>query len=422
MIVLGIALFGAGLFGAVRIAEQVYHEDYQLSAFCKWGNSPRTEAPDWAEDMAKYDLVAYTYGVWEQDKMETPRKELQKKNLDILIGEYMPVHTLGPWMRDAAEQGLETPTAKMWRALSPYLAVTTEGDTATIWKNHPLIDLFNPEAVTEMVRVVSENAKESKLDWYMMDFFQVPMPNLKRWQDPIYEEMEHGDLDFDRDGIGHWDDPDERMKLRDIYGEYIQELRAAMPPNMVLIPNGSLAMYDPLFAKHVDGCYIEGFPRWFFGTQAPNYPNAFDPEFRNSLFVLSEKHRWYSDKYFILIEDMYHTGDFGYIAQMFDGGVESHIQNQGEDIIPNLPVVLDTGKPIDKPHFIMDKEYLVRTFANGTIEIKYPTTNYPIYNFRQLPTDGVGDTPGNSPPKDPAHPGNTPGDNLGNKPPKETDQ
>jgi len=392
MITTGIALFGAGLFGAFQIAQQVYHEDYQNTAFAKWGSSPRPDSL-WVFEKSQYDFVVFSPNSWDKKSMKQAREDLLTENLDIMLGSYQWAFNVPMWAITAAENGYEGYSTDFFRAAEPYWAVTTEGDTASIWKHNPIFDVFNPECRTAVIQSMDKYIRRNQLDWMMLDFISVPLPNLKQFQDDVYSENEHGDLDFDRDGIGHWDDPDEQQKLAEVWVAYIKEMRETFPQNFKIIPNGNTAIKDPLFAKLVDGCYIEHFPEWFFGSVPPNFPNAFDPEYPNSLWELSRSDRWYSSKFYVMIEDVYNRGTYGYIAKIFDNVVELKIQIN-ETTVPKMPIVIDTGKPVGDPvlttNHLTGETKIFRRFEKGTVEIIEPFSSYPKYDFNDIVIDTLG--------------------------------
>lgn len=382
LIVLGLSLFGGGIWGVSKIAQQIYHKDYQLTGMLSNGhNPPMTEEN--IEKTAKYDFAFFTPGLYERQSYKDAIPEIQRLNLDFMVGSYIPVHSIGPWCKTAYEMGQTGYLAKLWENCSPHFAITTEGDTATIFRNAFLIDLFSAEARTALIETNAEYMREHKIDAAMLDFFSVPLPNLKVFQDPIWEELELGDLDFDRDGIGHWDDPDEKQELRRVWDLYMDEAREKYPQFTKLYPNGSLPLWDPLFSKYFDGCYIEGFPNWFFGTQAPNWPNVYDPEFPHSLWNLCNPDRWYSSDYYIFLEDTNFTRNFGYIAKVFPRAVE--LFNFRTREYPPEPLEIDTGAPLGGPVLSEDRTMITREFEKGTVIIRWPFTSRPVYSFDPTP-------------------------------------
>lgn len=379
MILLGIAVFGLSLAGISKIATHVYEsqKDNQRTAYTKWGSTPKIDER-WISEKATYDFIAVSPGAWDSPSMQEAKIELQRQNLDILIGSYISAFTSSQWTKDAYDRNIEGFLYDWWEATSPYLAYTTECDTAAIFKNNYVFDVFNPECRTAVIGVMNDYIVRNDLDWIMLDFISVPIPNLKKWQDPIWEEMELGDLDFDQNGIGHWDDREEQRQLRTVWDLYIEEMRDTFPSDLLIIPNGGLSIKDPLFSALVDGCYVEGFPQWFFGTAEANYTNALDPEYFNSLWILANPDRWRTPRNFVMIEDRYDRGTFGYISMMFDNVVELK-RMRGEITDTPLPIMFDTGPPLGPAVFSV--EAIIRPFEKGNMIILHHTDNSPVYSW-----------------------------------------
>ena len=106
MVATGISIFGAGLFGAFNIARLISESenDLQNTAYVKWGNAPETSV-EWLDDKAQYDLVAFTYGAWDDARLATTKEDLQSRNLDILLGTYYQAFTVAEWTKRAYEAG-----------------------------------------------------------------------------------------------------------------------------------------------------------------------------------------------------------------------------------------------------------------------------------------------------------------------------
>ncbi|MBK6900154.1 MAG: hypothetical protein IPH09_13135 [bacterium] len=89
---------------------------------------------------------------------------------------------------------------------------------------------------------------------FMVDYCSIPAETY------VYGQQRrdmHGELDMDRDGVPHLNDPVEQEALRDGYCYYVDELRKAFP-NMKIIANGKMAHNDPDFMASLDGCFFEG--------------------------------------------------------------------------------------------------------------------------------------------------------------------
>lgn len=340
--------------------------DWQNTAYMKLGNCP-DPTPAWVDDHAQYDFVALTWGAWADPRMQNVGERMRARNPDIHLGTYVSTHACPPWMRDAPEG---TWARRWWDAMSTHLAFTTEGDTAAIFKNAYVWNVLDPAARADAVVLLNAYAREQHIDWAMLDFITVPMPNLKVWQDPKWEAAEAGDLDFNQNGVGHWNDPGEQAALRVAWGRFMAEIRASLPAGFLLIPNGALAIQDPSFSKDVDGCYVEGFPRWFFGSgDSMDYGAALHPaNAPTSLPNLAAPGRWHSPAWFVMIEDAFQCRQLGYVAALYPGVVETFRGGDGTDTIA-LPVDLSwLGQPTGAAAFKVPQT--TRTFEHGVVVVE----------------------------------------------------
>lgn len=278
---------GATLAVAVLLATQLQQgvRDQQLGLI-KWGSRPSYEAEGWYDVTAQYDWVAFSLGAFDfnADKVDS----LVVRNVDIMVGTYFNAITDGPWGRKAPEGYT---IRAMTDTIRGRYAITTEGDTASIWKNFPMYDFFDEDVVNDVTDVLADYVVTNKLDWVFIDHFNVVIPDLMQWQ-PEFLPFREGDPDLDRDGIGHWDDLDEQEAYRIKCAEFINIIRSKLPPSVKLIPNGSLAMRDDSFSLLTDGCFIENFPQHFFGSQDPNWENAFDPDYPFSVYNIARQDRY----------------------------------------------------------------------------------------------------------------------------------
>lgn len=373
-----IAVLGLSLSSAVLIS-RLFSEsqnDHQLSAYVKWGSAPMP-TEEWIEEKSKYDFLAFTFGVWDLSRFDGVKEELMKRNADIRMGTYFGLHSAGRWMRVAPEDSWG---GRYWNTVKPYLARTTVGDTAAIFKDAYVWDLTNPVARSAVVDLLRAYVDSTGIDWAMLDFASVPLPNLKQFQDPMWEEMEEGDLDFDQDGVGHWDDPDEQQLLRESYYAFMREMKSALPNEFLLIPNGALAIYDPEFSALVDGCYSETFPSYFYGNVSDQFTNALYPTYPTSLWNLTNQSRWYGNEGFVLIEDHWDREFYGHIASLFDNCVELKIMlDETNDVSPVLD--LELGAPLGDI-YELNGEYR-RDFNGGTLKVKPLAPNYVTYSIER---------------------------------------
>jgi len=334
---------------------------------------------DWFDDKANYDYILLAETAWNTSRMAGAVDSLHARNADLRIGSYLNVMAVGRWIVRQVEAGSKPGSwsYEFYRAVTPYLArtngldpATGEPDTAAIFKNDYCVNILIPEARAAIIELNTRPEFLGAVDWFFLDFLTVPMPDLKVHQSEIYREMEHGDMDLDQDGIGHWDDEDEQRALHDAFVAYIGELRAALPPRpggFLLIPNGRLCYTDDELAALVDGVYIEGFPMWHFGTHDVNFAGALDPDRRPSLWTLTRP-RYRNGVGAVMIEDRFGEGQLGHVAALFDGCVEAQRRRQGpavRDVTRSLRWLAAPTGPVQKVGAVM-----IRPFVQGVLQVE----------------------------------------------------
>lgn len=341
--------------------------EYRETAFMKLSNPP-VPTGEWIAKHASYDYLALSYSVWDNPNMKVAQKQLLKANPNLKLGTYYSVHSLGKWMQKAP---VISRAGQLWSRLSPYLCISASGDTSTIFKGSYVWNVLDPRARATAIEELVFYIRDNDLDWVMLDFFSVPLPKLR------------GDssvLDLDGNGISHWDDPAEQQAMRSAFDDYMRVLRSLVPSDFLIIPNGKLAMTDTTFSRLVDGCYVEGFPAWFYGPDPAtgswdtgNYVNAFSPAYGpQALPRLSSKTRWYTDDPVIMVEDRWNGGLNAYVSMAYD-----HIVEMRRPIEPavDTPAPLDLsylGEPRGPATFV--NGMLVREFSKGKMTLNITPT------------------------------------------------
>lgn len=338
----------------------------QQTAFMKLSNAPTVDA-DWIATHAKDDWIALSLDAWTAPQMAGVADSLRARNPKIHIGTYWPVFSIGSYMRRADRS---TYAGRYWNAAAPYLARTTEGDTAAIFANAFVWDIRSAAAREGVLLVLADYVRATGCDWAMLDFMSVPLRDLKVFQDPRWQEMEHGDLDFDQDGVAHWNDLDETQAIRQAFADYVADLRRLLPKGFRLIPNGDLALQNFEFCHLVNGCYVEGFPRWFYGSgDSPNYENAMNWQFGPpALPNLCQRDRWFETPGIVMLEDKFDRRDLGFLAALYDGAVE--LKRPEGDAESTKPAVDLTALGIPIGDAVVVPGLASRPFARGDLAVQ----------------------------------------------------
>lgn len=349
-----------------------------MSCYLKLGNPPDPTRPGWIAERSHYDMHLYSGNAWSSPRMQAAADTLRQRNPRVLLGEYASTMAIGQWVIQAVARGDTGWSRQYYDATMPYLArtngldpVTGLPDTASIFLRNYCVNLLLPGAVDA---VAGFHASHSVgLDWLMLDFMTIPMPDFRAGQGPRYVSEQAGDMDLDQDGVAHAEDMDERTALRSAFIQLLDKIHA-LAPNLKLIPNGQLAMLDDEVARHTDGVYVEGFPQWFFGPGF-NFRNAvFQPDYVPSMHSLTRP-RYRNGRGLVLIEDRYHQMQHGFIAAGFEGAVEVRRNDDAMDtFIPDgTRDIRWLGMPTGPAVVVGDT--LRRPFENGVLRLVSTSVN-----------------------------------------------
>lgn len=347
--------------------------------------------------MAKYArvdlLIVQPWRFWDYERNAGELDLIRAANPRVRIVAYLrPFNVRAVWRETPAPY-----TGALWRACAPYLAQTTNGDTASVWPGAYVFDLLEPAARAGVLDVFAafQGTGGNTFDGVFWDNF---CTRLWGADDP---SLNDGEIDLDADGIGHFSDPDEVAAMHRAQEAWIAELRARMGADFIQIANGDRALVDSTFAATVDGMFYENFPTvGFFGADA--MATALDPVAFNNLFAAS---RWPLTRNggpwviptrvrnaggFVDQTGEYRpadTGDFIRAICLLTGATSLHTDLSGSYRSGVPSVELDLGPPLG-PTEISGSLYR-RTFARGTVELVLGSGMWPTpFAFTIRGTDG----------------------------------
>ena len=346
----------------------------QVACIIKLGNAPDPTVHGWIAERTNYGMHLYSGNAWNSPRMRAAADTLRAINPQVRLGEYMHTMAIGQWTIAAVNRGAtEGWDYDYYHAVMPYVARTNMPDpatglpdTASIFQRNYCINLLLPGATEALADFYVGHSKG--LDWLMLDFMTVPMPDFKASQGPRYVSEQTGDMDLDGDGMGHAQDLDEQSALRTAFMRLLKTLHDRAP-QLLLIPNGQLALVDNQVAKLTDGVYVEGYAQWFFGSFGNDYRGAlFDAKRVPSLQSLTAS-RYRNGRGLVLLEDRYHQMTAGYSAMCFEGAVEVQRIADGSDaFVPDLTRSLRWLGPAQGPAVAVG-DTLRRPFKNGVVSI-----------------------------------------------------
>ena len=308
---------------------------HQQAACIKLGNFP-VASPEFYDSLGAFDYGCFTTGWWERGPLQQLTPEVHKRNPRFAAGSYLTVFAVPDW---SASASISSINGDWHQTMLPFIAHTTEGDTAMIYPGARVVNYMLPGAIEAAAGVWRRHLNKpeaAQIKWVMLDFCSSPLPDMLMGS-PNYVAQQHGLMDLDGDGVGHWTDRDEQASWRAINFELMRILRETRP-GLKLIPNGQLAIVDTLFAAEVDGCYIEGFPQWFFGG-AVNYQNALSATYPHGLPAITRPGRFRSNPAYIMVEDRYDQGIVGRLAGLYSNVIEMR-RSSDDRQAPRAPVDL----------------------------------------------------------------------------------
>lgn len=356
----------------------------QVACIIKLGNAPDPTVHGWIAERVNYGMHLYSGNAWNSPRMRAAADTLRAINPRAQLGEYAHTMAIGQWTIAAVNRGAtEGWDYDYYHAVMPYVARTNQADpatglpdTAAIFHRNYCINLLLPGAVESLADFYVGHSKG--LDWLMLDFMTVPMPDFRAAQGPRYVSEQTGDMDLDGDGVPHATygpdgrmvsyDLDEATALRTAFMRLLKTLHDRAP-SLLLIPNGQLALVDDQVAKLTDGVYVEGYAQWFFGAFGNDYRGAlFTPKRVPSLQSLTAA-RYRNGRGLVLLEDRYHQMTAGYSAMCFEGAVEVQRIADGSDaFVQDLTRSLRWLGPAQGPATAVG-DTLRRPFKNGSVSI-----------------------------------------------------
>jgi len=332
--------------------------------------------------LARADILIL--GAWQFWETPADLALIRQANPDIRILAYFSVKDIQlPW----AEVAPGKYTRRLYDAALPYLVHTVTGDTVSDWYGAYVYDFTNPDARSAMLDIFEEfqTTSGNRFDGVFWDYFS---PTL--WVPQDIKDVT-GDADFDGDGIGHWDDPDEIDSFLLGQEAWIDEMRVRMGEDFIQVANGVRALVDSTFAAKVDGMFYEDFPaQGFYG--GPPFQLALDANQFNNLWAAHSWPRTRNGGPWLILSHFrtagYYWGpapdyapmpidadDLTRIVAMMTDATAIAYDESGERSagMPmreyNLGVPLG-GVTVNYPHY-------TRQFTNGTVELTMRSGAYP---------------------------------------------
>jgi len=242
------------------------------------------DTPEAAERYARAELVVLeSTCLWARPQNAGFVANVRALNPDTrVLGYVLGKSSWTTWGDEPDRDPTANPYGWDWyQATRPYWCFTTTGDTLMDWPHQVVVDITDPACRRAMIEVLLKWRREgeNRVDGFFWDYFA---PSL--WIAPAVDATMDGEPDLDADGIGHFEDADERQAFRDAQTALVLETRAAFGDDFIQIFNGGRAAGDSNFAALGDGMFYELFPTvGFWG--GPRMALALDPARTNNLYA-----------------------------------------------------------------------------------------------------------------------------------------
>ncbi|MHB8079412.1 MAG: alpha-amylase family protein [Candidatus Krumholzibacteriia bacterium] len=242
------------------------------------------DTPEAAARYAQADLVVLESSyLWSRPQNAGFVANVKALNPNARVLGYVLANTAwATWGDEPDSDPTTNPYGWDWyNATRPYWCYTTTGDTLMNWPHQVVLDILDPACRRAMIDVLLKWRREGSnpVDGFYWDYFSTSL-----WIAPAAAATLDGEPDLDDDGIGHFEDADERQAFRDAQTALVQETRAAFGDAFIQIFNGGRAAVDSTFAALGDGMFYELFPTvGFWG--GPRMALALDPAQPNNLYA-----------------------------------------------------------------------------------------------------------------------------------------
>ncbi len=334
------------------------------------------------EKIAKSNVaVLGLYSLYQNIEDEIPALDrIRAINPDIkILGYFLNKTNMLHW--ENSPEGSITRT--LYDRTKPYWSYTTTGDTLMNWPGQVILNILDPACREAIYSTLAEFHTNSvnKFDGVLWDYF-----DSKIWIHPDVAPFVDGEPDLDGDGIPMNEDPDEKAAYLAACDSLVIETRQIMGDDFIQVFNGTRAQADPEFASLGDGMYYEIFPTQVFPD--PDFANALNPDYENSLFNSVTWPRTENGGPYIVIGTYWHS-------RYYDQNIELTEINYGNlyRVAGLLTDVYTTwlkttnheyhwtdnefnlGSPTGPT--VIDGDFFSRDFQYGRIELTMGTGSYP---------------------------------------------
>ncbi|HKI82949.1 MAG TPA: hypothetical protein VKA63_01330 [Candidatus Krumholzibacteria bacterium] len=231
---------------------------------------------DQLRDIAASSLAAFQLRLLLSPEAQAPLAKIRSYNPEIVILGLLDMEAYYEGWNGAQHRERFPLGADLYDLLSHYTAYRTDGEVATKWENAPMVNpwrsgmVYNRSLMLTQVDIIAHYANEypAAIDGIFHDNVSI---NAYIWPQP--DDPQTQQADFDRDGVGILDDPDDLAAWQDWQVAFLDELQERFGEGFVQVANGDRPLRRPDFTAHVAGVVLEDFPPtvWFY-----NYLESMD--------------------------------------------------------------------------------------------------------------------------------------------------
>ncbi len=221
------------------------------------------------QDIAASSMAAFQLRLLLSPEAQAPLARIRSLNPQIVILGILDVEAYYEGWNGAQHRERFPMSRDLYDLLSSHTAYRTDGVVATKWEGAPMVNPwrsgmdYDRPLMLAQVDIIAHYATEFEgaIDGIFHDNVSI---NAYIWPRP--ENPDTQQADFDRDGVGILDDPDDLTAWQEWQVAYIDELQDRFGEGFIQVANGDRPLRRPEFTAHVAGVVLEDFPPtvWYY--------------------------------------------------------------------------------------------------------------------------------------------------------------
>ncbi len=220
-------------------------------------------------DIAASPLAAFQLRLLLSPEAQVPIAKIRAANPDIVILGILGTQVYFDSWNGAQHRERFPLGAALYDLFQGHEAYRTDGVMATKWVGAPMVNpwkegmVYNRPLMEKQVDVIARYAIEfpGAMDGMLHDNVSI---NAYVWPQP--DDPQTQQPDFDGDGIGVRQDPDDLTAWQEWQVGYIEELQNRFGEGFIQVANGDRPLREPEFTALLAGVAMEDFPQtvWYY--------------------------------------------------------------------------------------------------------------------------------------------------------------